>query len=52
MAEHEYQTAFKWTGNKGRGTENYCAYDRAYQIEIEGKSIVFGSSDPAFRGDR
>lgn len=50
--EHSYQVALTWTGNKGQGTSNYRAYDRAYEIEVTGKSIITGSSDPAFRGDR
>ena len=52
MPEHLYKTFLKWTGNKGEGTKSYRAYDRAYEIEVEGKPIVFGSSDPAFRGDK
>lgn len=51
MVEHLYQTALKWIGNKGEGTKNYRAYDRAYKIEVQGKPIIFGSSDLAFRGD-
>lgn len=52
MKEHLYQVALTWTGNKGLGTSNYRAYDRAYEIEVTGKPIITGSSDPAFRGDR
>ena len=52
MPQHSYQTFLQWTGNKGQGTKNYRAYDRAYEIKVEGKPVVFGSSDPAFRGDR
>ena len=52
MPEHSYQTLLQWTGNKGRGTQDYRAYDRAYEIEVKGKPIIHGSSDPAFRGDR
>ena len=51
MREHSYQTFLKWTGNNGQGTKNYRAYDRAYEIEVQGKPIINGSSDPAFRGD-
>ncbi|WP_036481724.1 OsmC family protein [Myxosarcina sp. GI1] len=50
--EHKYQTILKWTGNRNRGTENYQAYDRTYEIEVKGKPIVYGSSDPTFRGDK
>lgn len=49
--EHLYQLALQWTGNNGNGTANYRAYNRTYQIEVLGKPIIFGSSDPAFRGD-
>ena len=52
MPEHLYQTALRWTGNKGDGTKDYRAYDRAYEIEVKGKPAIFGSSDPAFRGDK
>ncbi len=52
MREHLYQTSLKWTGNKGQGTKSYRTYDRAYEIQVEGKPIIQGSSDPAFRGDR
>ena len=52
MPEHLYQTALKWMGNKGQGTKNYRAYDRAYEIEVARKPVIFGSADPAFRGDR
>ena len=51
MHEHSYQIALKWTGNNGKGTVNYRAYSRAYEVEISGKPIIHGSADPAFRGD-
>ena len=52
MSEHLYQTFLQWTGNKGEGTKTYRTYDRAYQIEVQNKPIIYGSSDPAFRGDK
>ena len=52
MKTHLYQTSLKWTGNKGEGTKSYRAYDRDYEIEIVGKPVIMGSSDPTFRGDR
>ena len=52
MREHLYQTSLRWTGNKGQGTTSYRSYDRAYEIEVENKPVIKGSSDPAFRGDR
>ena len=49
--EHSYYINLQWTGNTGEGTTNYRAYERTYQIEASGKPVIFGSSDPAFRGD-
>lgn len=52
MKNHTYHVSLKWTGNKGKGTRNYRAYDRNYQVFVEGKnSRIEGSSDPAFLGD-
>jgi organic hydroperoxide reductase OsmC/OhrA len=48
---HQYNTLLRWTGNTGKGTENYRAYERAYTFSINGKPELTGSSDPAFRGD-
>ncbi len=50
--QHQYKATIKWTGNKGKGTENYRNYERSHQIIIENKSDILGSSDPAFRGDK
>ncbi|MEH6306047.1 OsmC family protein [Olivibacter sp. CPCC 100613] len=49
---HQYQLHTEWTGNLGKGTANYHAYDRSYKITINQKITIEGSSDPAFRGDR
>ncbi|HOY49020.1 MAG TPA: OsmC family protein [Flavobacteriales bacterium] len=49
---HHYNSTIKWTGNNGTGTDNYRNYERSHQIIIENKSIILGSSDPAFRGDK
>jgi len=48
---HNYQSTLTWTGNRGNGTKNYSSYDRSYCIEVEGKPLIEGSSDPAFMGD-
>jgi organic hydroperoxide reductase OsmC/OhrA len=48
---HQYQTQVRWTGNTGRGTEHYRAYERSYTVSVKGKPEIAGSSDPAFRGD-
>lgn len=49
--EHHYALQLRWTGNKGEGTTGYRAYERAYEISIEGKPGLQGSADPAFLGD-
>lgn len=52
MKTHHYKTTVNWTGNTGKGTENYKAYTRDYIILANGKPDIKGSSDPAFLGDR
>jgi organic hydroperoxide reductase OsmC/OhrA len=49
--KHDYKAIIKWTGNTGTGTDNYRNYTRSYNISIENKSDILGSSDPTFRGD-
>lgn len=51
MSQHHYAIQLNWTGNKGQGTAAYRAYDRNYVISHPGKPDVYGSADPAFRGD-
>jgi organic hydroperoxide reductase OsmC/OhrA len=48
---HHYKAVIQWTGNKGSGTNHYTHYERDYNVIIEKKPIINGSSDPAFRGD-
>lgn len=52
MKEHHYTATIQWTGNKGTGTSNYRSYERSHTISIANKTIIEGSSDPAFRGDK
>lgn len=49
---HNYKLTLKWTGNKGTGTSSYRAYDRNHDILIDNKTIIKGSSDPTFHGDK
>jgi organic hydroperoxide reductase OsmC/OhrA len=49
---HNYKATIKWTGNKGSGTSSYQDYEREHIISIDNKNNIFGSSDPAFRGDK
>lgn len=49
---HFYQPEVTWTGNTGQGTVGYQSYDRSHEILVAGKPVIFGSSDPNFRGDK
>ena len=48
---HSYAIRMRWTGNTGQGTRDYHGYQRAHEYSVEGKPVIPGSSDPAFRGD-
>ena len=48
---HQYTTRLVWTGNTGQGTAGYTGYGRDYTVAVDGKPDLYGSSDPAFRGD-
>lgn len=48
---HAFKVSVAWTGNTGEGTSEYTAYQRSHEISAEGKPVIQGSSDPAFRGD-
>lgn len=49
--EHQYPIMLDWTGNTGKGTLDYKDYERSFQIQLKDKAVLYGSSDPAFRGD-
>lgn len=49
--QHHYHLSLDWTGNTGRGTENYLNYKRDHVIKMVGKPAIALSSDPAFMGD-
>lgn len=49
--EHHYKTNITWTGNKGSGTKDYTTYERSYEVKVEQKTTILGSSDAPFRGD-
>ncbi|MBE9075972.1 OsmC family protein [Romeria aff. gracilis LEGE 07310] len=49
---HRYSVQVVWTGNTGQGTASYRDYARSHEIRIEGKPVITGSADPAFRGDK
>jgi organic hydroperoxide reductase OsmC/OhrA len=48
MREHGYEVNVTWTGE----TTGIRDYSRAHEVSVEGKPVLPGSSDPAFRGDR
>lgn len=48
---HDYHAAIVWTGNTGTGTSTYRAYERTWDVEIEGKSSIHCSNDPLLGGD-
>lgn len=50
--QHNYIATIQWTGNKGTGTDDYRKYERSYEVRVDGKPTISGSSDPAFRGDK
>ena len=49
--EHHYQSHLTWDGNRGDGTSSYQSYGREYRIEFEGKPVLHGTADVAFRGE-
>lgn len=49
--EHTYRVTVQWKGNLGEGTKHYSTYSRNHEIKAIDKPPIFGSSDPAFRGD-
>ncbi len=51
MTAHTYKAKLIWTGNQGEGTSGYKAYTRDYDVAIEGKPVIKGSSDPNYLGD-
>lgn len=48
---HRYVTTVTWTGNPGGGTNRRSDHSRSHAIEVEGKPLIAGSSDPSRRGD-
>lgn len=50
--QHTYNLTVKWTGNTGKGTNNYRGYERSHTVTVKEKADIACSSDPAFRGDK
>jgi len=52
MKQHSYNIKVEWTGNLGKGNQDYRSYSRDHEITAIGKHMIIpGSSDPSFRGD-
>ncbi|MBN8834974.1 MAG: OsmC family protein [Sphingobacteriales bacterium] len=51
LKDHTYKVTITWTGNNGRGTASYHAYERSHTIQVTNKETIQASSDPAFKGD-
>lgn len=49
--EHCYQVSVVWSGAAHGPTRDDKSYSREHRIEIAGKPVIEGSSDPGFRGD-
>lgn len=49
--EHRYSSRIAWTGNRGEGTAHYRAYDRTWDIAVDGRPVVRCSNDPLLGGD-
>lgn len=49
---HTYEVALTWTGNTGTGTSGYAAFERSLEASVEGKPVILGSAEPAYRGAR
>ncbi|GAA1758206.1 MULTISPECIES: OsmC family protein [Streptomonospora] len=48
---HHYRVSVRWTGNTGEGTTGYRSFERSHDVEAEGRPVLKGSADSAFRGD-
>ncbi|CAM4442375.1 OsmC family protein [Nocardia ninae] len=47
---HAYELGVTWTGNTGTGTSGYRDFERSHTISADGKPVIPGTADPAFRG--
>jgi organic hydroperoxide reductase OsmC/OhrA len=47
---HHYELALTWTGNTGTGTSGYRDFERSHDLSADGKPVIPGTADPAFRG--
>lgn len=48
---HRFECRLIWTGSEKSKDFNYNTFSREYQILVDGKATITGSSAPAFFGD-
>ena len=48
---HDFPNRIVWTGNLGTGTSAYKAYDRTWDMALDGKDVLHCSNDPMLGGD-
>ena len=52
MKQHNYALKINRTCNIGSGNNSYKSYERSFEVSLEEKEIINGSSDPSFNGDK
>jgi len=50
--KHVYTSHLVWTGNSGTGTSAYRAYERTWDLKMDGKQTIHCSNDPLLGGDK
>lgn len=51
MQAHHFAARLEWTGAAAGPTVDYAGYSREWTLTVAGKPALYGSADPAFRGD-
>lgn len=49
--KHDFPNRIIWTGNRGTGTSAYKAYNRTWDMALDGKETLSCSNDPLLGGD-
>ena len=49
--KHRYDVRTLWSAGPGGAPKSHESFSRANRIEIAGKPVIEGTSDPAFHGD-
>jgi organic hydroperoxide reductase OsmC/OhrA len=51
VTAHDFEAKIVWTGNTGKGTAAYRAYERTWEVRTPGKPVISCSNDPLLGGD-